>query len=30
VLARLYVQEAHPRAVQRQITRSWSKIKSGT
>lgn len=30
VLERLYVQEAHPRSVQRQITRSWSKIKSGT
>jgi len=30
VLERLYVQEAHPRAVQRQITRSWTKIKSGT
>lgn len=30
VLKRLYVQEAHPRAVQRLMTRSWTKIKSGT
>ncbi|MFQ2271517.1 polyamine ABC transporter substrate-binding protein [Aeromonas enteropelogenes] len=30
VLAHLFVQEAHPRAVQRQMTRSWTKIKSGT
>ncbi|MGR1223568.1 polyamine ABC transporter substrate-binding protein [Aeromonas veronii] len=30
VLERLYVQEAHPRSVQRLITRSWTKIKSGT
>ncbi len=30
VLERLYVQQAHPRAVQRLITRSWTKIKSGT
>ncbi len=28
VLERLYVQQAHPRAVQRLITRSWTKIKS--
>lgn len=30
VLEHLFVQEAHPRAVQRQMTRSWTKIKSGT
>jgi putrescine transport system substrate-binding protein len=30
VLKQLYVQEAHPRAVQRLMTRSWTKIKSGT
>lgn len=30
VLERLYVQQAHPRAVQRLITRSWTRIKSGT
>ncbi|MCO4203678.1 polyamine ABC transporter substrate-binding protein [Aeromonas taiwanensis] len=30
VLERLYVQEAHPRSVQRLITRSWTRIKSGT
>ncbi|WP_420808043.1 polyamine ABC transporter substrate-binding protein [Aeromonas cavernicola] len=30
ILERLYVQQAHPRSVQRQITRSWTKIKSGT
>ncbi|WP_421229129.1 polyamine ABC transporter substrate-binding protein [Aeromonas enteropelogenes] len=30
VLGHLFVQEAHPRAVQRQMTRSWTKIKSGT
>ncbi|MGL6003731.1 extracellular solute-binding protein, partial [Aeromonas sobria] len=30
VLERLYVQQAHPRSVQRLITRSWTKIKSGT
>lgn len=30
VLKRLYVQEAHPRTVQRLMTRSWTKIKSGT
>ncbi|QWL60796.1 polyamine ABC transporter substrate-binding protein [Aeromonas jandaei] len=30
VLARLYVSQEHPRAIQRLMTRSWSKVKSGT